>query len=119
MARLWSAHLLLALAAGSVPGQAASSVRGVEAVRAELARQGSIGIVAELARPEGGELTPAAIAAARQRLGRTLAAKGVAEVRALGELPFVALEVDGAQLEALLATGGVVAVAPRRTVKID
>ncbi len=121
--RPWGAVLLLALAAaagGPAWGQAATApvtgVAGVEAVRAELGRRARVPIVAELARPHGtGELDPAAVAAARRRLASELAPHGVAEVRGLGDLPFVALEVDAAQLDALLATGGVASVAPRRS----
>ena len=57
--------------------------------------------------------------AAREALARELAAVGVPEVRGLGSLPYVALEVDARQLEALLATGRVPSMALNRAVGIN
>ncbi len=87
---------------------------GLDAVRSALAQQGRVSILAELARPQGAELAPAAIAAARAGLAAEMARVGVGEVRGLGSLPYVALEVDARQLEALLASGRVVAVGLNR-----
>ncbi len=113
------APLLAAVTIGPAGGQALPPVGGAAAVRAELAHRASVSVVAELARPEGAELTPRDVAAARERLARALAPHGVTSVRGLGDLPFVVLEVGEAQLAALLATGDVVRVAPQGAATID
>lgn len=92
---------------------------GLAAVRRELARRGWASVIAELTRPAGGEPSPEAVAAARAALARELRQAGVTEVRGLGSLPYVALEVDARQLETLLAGGRVAAVAPNGCVGVD
>jgi hypothetical protein len=92
-------------------------VRGAALLRQQLAAGGQVSLIAELARPAGTELSPGEIETARSRLEAHMAEHGVREVRALGTLPFVALEVDARQLEALLASGYVAAVATDRPVR--
>lgn len=95
----------------------AEPVRGAAVVRQQLAAGGHVSLIAELARPAGAELSQGAIESARARLAAHMVEHGVRDVRALGTLPFVALEVDARQLEALLASGYVASVAPDRPVR--
>lgn len=110
-----AAAALLGWEANAVAGS--PTVEGAEAVRAQVAREGRVTVIAELARPAGTELPADAVERARAALARDLAAAGVVEVRGLGSLPYVALEVDARQLEALLATGKIAAVAADRPVR--
>lgn len=95
----------------------AEPVQGAATLRQQLAAGGQVSLIAELARPAGSELSQGEIETARAGLEAHMAEHGVREVRALGTLPFVALEVDARQLEALLASGYVAAVAPDRPVR--
>lgn len=108
--RTVAAAILVAFLAGAAMAQP-STIEGAAAVRAKLAREGRVTVIAQLARPFGVELSAEAIEAARAGLERELRGTGVTEVRGLGSLSFVALEVDVRQFEALLATGRVAAVA--------
>jgi hypothetical protein len=92
------------LAVGMAAAQPAE-IQGVAAVRGVLARKGWVSIIAELKPGSAGTLTPRAITSARAGIARQLAAAGVSNVRNLGSLPYVALEVTARQLDALLATG--------------
>jgi hypothetical protein len=65
------------------------------------------------------ELAPPVAEDACERLACTLAPTGVTEVRTLGSLSYVALEVDARQLNSLLATGWIAAVGLNRSVKVD
>jgi hypothetical protein len=114
-----SAALAAGLSAWPAAARAPDQVAGVAAVREELIRSGRVAIIAQLAGAEEGSWTPAEIEAARTALARELAAAGVPEVRSLGNLPFVALEVDARQLDRLLASGRIAAVALNRTVRSD
>lgn len=118
MSRSWTVAPLLAAAVGPAWGQALP-VRGEAAVRSELARRPTVSIIAELARPAGAELAPADVAAARERVAKALASHGPSDIRDLGDLPFVVLEVDAARLGALLASGEVVSVAPQGAATVD
>jgi len=102
---------VLAGLAAEVRASPTNPVAGVEAVRVELARAGRVSIIAELRPPVPED--------ARERLARELAPAGVRELRDLGSLPYVVLEVDARQLDALLATGRIAAVALNRPVKIN
>jgi subtilisin family serine protease len=92
------------LAAGMAAAQPAE-IQGVAAVRGALARKGRVSIIAELKPGSAGTLSARAITNARAGIARQLAAAGVRNVRDLGSLPYVALEVTARQLDALLATG--------------
>lgn len=112
---LGAAVALVGLGTTAVAGP--PTVKGAEAARARVAHEGRAKVIAELARPAGSELPAEAVERARAALARDLAAVGVAEVRGLGGLPYVALEVDARQLEALLASGKIAAVAVDRPVR--
>ena len=87
---------------------------GLAAVRSLLAQQGRVSVIAELVLPAGTQPAPAAVEQARADLARELAPVGVSEVRGLGSLPYVALEVDARQLGALLASGRVTSIGVNR-----
>ena len=109
---------LVTLLAGAllVNGEAKSQgalpdFQGLDVVSTELANKGRISIIAELARPDPLAPMSASMAdRAAQELGTFLAPLGVTSVRSLGALPYVALEVDQAQLAALVRSGRIGAV---------
>lgn len=107
------------LSAIGASAQARPEVQGAAELRAKLVRQGRMSVIAEIARPPGAALSAAAVAATSARLAKALAGVGVAEVNAIGTLPFVELEVNAQQLDALLATGAVVGVSANGRVKAN
>lgn len=109
LARL-AAALVLVVGGAAVAAQPAPGIEGAAAVRQKLAGAGRISVIAKLAPAAGKALEGVGIEAARQKLARDLAPAGVREVRPLGSLPFVALEVSAAELAALERSGAVAAV---------
>ena len=101
IAGVLAASLFLAGIAAAQPAE----IQGEAAVRGALARKGRVSIIAELVPGSSGTLPAREVARARAGIARELAAAGVTEVRGLGSLPYVALEVTARQLDALLATG--------------
>jgi len=80
-------------------------IQGASETRALLATAKRISVIAELAAGNDASLSAGEINTTRLHLAQHLAAVGVTEVRPIGSLPFVALEVTQPQLEALLASG--------------
>lgn len=90
------------------PAPANPDVAGADAMRAKVAREGRIRIIAEM---------PEAVAADARRSGAPKAGRLGPAARPLGTLPFAALEVDAGELEALLASGAVRKVGENRRVR--
>lgn len=89
------------------PVQADVDVAGTAAMRAKVAREGRVAVIVEL--PE--------VVAGAKGTGNALAGPLEAAARPLGSLPFAALEVDAAELEALLAAGTVRKIGENRRVR--
>jgi subtilisin family serine protease len=112
LARLLAA---LTLVAGILPAaaQPQPQVEGIGTVKERVARSGRVSVIARLAAPA----SAAAASAMSKRLAGTLRSKGVQGLRQIGSLPFVALEVDAAQLAALERSGAVLAVSENRRLR--
>lgn len=103
--------LLLRLCLGllAAPAAAEAEPAGAAGLRAQAARDGRVRVIVELA-------APAPRGAAADAAASPAAALG-AGARPLGSLPFAALDVDAAGLEALLASGAVLRVGENRRVR--
>lgn len=110
---VWSAALLATMLAIPAIAQPRSpDLMGVDAARTALTQKKRIPIIAELARGDpSAAMTRAQVESAAASLARSMATVGVTSVRTIGSLPLVALQVDAAQLDALLASGAVTSVA--------
>src|SRR3954466_6126207 len=98
--------------AGTADAAGTADVDGAAAVQKIVQAKGSVRIIARLATPPGVQsLTGSALATAQRNLATAMRAVGVTAVRPLGRFPFAALTVDATQLQALLASGLVEAVA--------
>lgn len=95
------------------PVHAGTKETDAAALRAKVAREGRINIIAEMVEPatDGGTSPKAGSSPAARIAGLGVSA------RPLGSLPYMALEVDARQLEALLSSGAVARVGANRKVR--
>lgn len=119
--RAWPLVLALLLVS-SAPDRAQATGKVPRVLRARAENAGSVRVLARLAVPDavaaqrsGGDAPRRrAIAAARATVERELGGTAWREARAFATIPYVALDVSGAALERLEASGAVVAVAEDR-----
>src|SRR4051812_33930082 len=98
--------------AGTAKAAEPADVEGAAMAQQVVQTKGMVRIIARLATPPGVQsLTGSPLVAAHRNLASTMRAVGVTTVRPLGRFPFAALTVNAAQLQALLASGLVEAVA--------
>src|SRR5688500_10073649 len=105
------------LGSATAAAQGQPPVEGSQRLRAKAAQNGRISIIAQLGgMPEG--IAASAVEGARRNLRQRLAVAGVPEIRALGTLPFVDMEVGARQLASLVASGLVTAIGENRVDKV-
>src|SRR5262245_36067487 len=97
-------------------------VSGAQAVRETATQKGTVRVIARVApsAAESAALSPdMAVASAQRSVLRSFsaAAPGVKHAEAITDSPFVVLELDQAQLDRLIASGEVTAVAEDRLSK--
>ena len=117
-----------ALKLGGEPVAKAQRERGFSALRAQVQAEGRVRVIVGL-RTEGGSAATAAIspggprqrpppiARAQQALSIRMTPHSVSSVRPFKFMPYVAMEVDGAALEALAADPEVISIEQEITVK--